>query len=216
MPTRSGKGPPRGAHKYGRPPRTRENDKFNNYKVCSQCGELKRLADFGLSNNWRYKRAADPTKYKAACKACTAYASATVADPNFKPDRRGAYRPPRTSSAEKKRADNARNKRRARRRARIKSIQYLASKGCCDCGERDPRVLEYDHRDPEQKEYNIAKLLADGLSWASEKLRTEIRKCRVICANCHRKHTIDQQGYYGHDDVQAALQEIYGRYDIAE
>lgn len=176
------------------------------------CGESKRLADFAIIK--RKKRAADPKRYSRKCKKCTRAPSAAQTDPNFKPDRR--YKAPVKRTPEEKREYNAEYKRRTRRLARIKSLEYLAEKGCCDCGTRDPRVLEFDHLDPSEKSKGVCRLLCDGYSWASEKLRQEIRKCRVICANCHRLHTIVQQGHYAHTDVQAALQEIDARYDIGD
>jgi len=196
-------------------PRQAHNDKFHNFKVCKTCGEEKRLADFALTGNWRKKRAADPKRYKPHCKECSRAPSAVAVDPNFKPVR---VRKPRTrkTTPEERRAAAAKYKRRQRRNTRIKSLEYLAEKGCCECGERDPRVLEFDHIEPREKEYDVSKLFSNGYSWGAEKLREEIRKCRVICANCHRKHTIEQQEHYSHDDVRAALRGIYDRYAITE
>jgi len=196
-------------------PRQAHNDKFHNFKVCQACGREKRMADFALTGNWRKKRAADPKRYKSKCKECLRAPSAAQIDPNFKPLR---VRKPRITNPtpEQKRARDATYKRRQRRETRIKAIEYLAGKGCAECGERDPRVLEFDHIEPRNKAYAVSKLFANGYSWGAEKLRAEIRKCRVICANCHRKHTIAQQDHYSHDDVRAALREIYDRYDIEE
>jgi len=194
-------------------PRQAHNDKFHNFKVCRTCSEEKRLADFALVGNWRKKRAADPKRYKLDCKECSRAPSASEVDPNFKPHRIKRA-PVKQRSAADKLAAAAQYKRRARRATRIKALEYVAEKGCCECGERDPRVLEFDHIHPADKDYDVAKLFADGYSWGAEKLRAEIRKCRVICANCHRRHTIVQQEHYAHDDVRAALREIYDRYDI--
>lgn len=196
-------------------PRQAHNDKFHNFKVCRTCKEEKRLADFALTGQWRKKRAADPKRYRKDCKECCRAPSAAQTDPHFKPHRFTRAAPNSQSPADK-RASAAAYKRKVRRETRIKALEYLAKKGCNDCGERDPRVLEFDHLDPADKEFEVAKLFSDGFSWGSEKLRGEIRKCRVICANCHRKHTIEQQEHYSHNDVRAALREIYDRYDIAE
>ncbi len=198
-----------------KPRRTAANDKFHNYKVCASCGDEKRLADFALTGEWRKKRAADPLRYRKHCKECTRAPSAAHTDPNFVTHR--VRRPRRVApTLEERRSSNAAYKRRTRRAARIKALEYLASKGCAECGERDPRVLEFDHLDPRRKKHDVSRILADGYSWGSEKLREEIRKCRVICANCHRLHTITQQEYYAHDDVRTALRAIYDDYDIVE
>jgi len=202
-------------HPSRKGPRQAATDKFHNFKDCASCGKNKRLADFALTGDWRKKRAANPKRYRKDCKECTRAPSAAQTDPAFKTHRtRRVY--PKNRTAAEKRADNAAYKRKARRASRIKALQYVAEKGCCECGERDPRVLEFDHIEPREKHDCVSKLLTDGYSWGAEKLREEIRKCRVICANCHRKHTIAQQEHYGHDDVRAALRQIYSDYDIDE
>lgn len=192
--------------------RQAENDKFHNFKVCSECGEKKRMADFALNTGWRKKRAADPTRYKHKCKKCSRAPSAIAVDPGFKPHRTRA--PAKPKSKAEKRAAAAKYKRKARRETRIRALRYLAEKGCCECGSHDPRILEFDHIDTDEKSADISRLLADGFSWGAEKLRAEIRKCRVICANCHRKHTIIQQEYYGHPDVDRELRKLLEKFDI--
>lgn len=205
----------RGGSRKGEPGhRQAANDKYHNYKVCDACGERKRLVDFALTGKWRKKLAADPTRYRRKCKKCTRPLNAVEVDPDFKPDRNRRVKRPRNGVEDREYA--AAYKRRARRETRVKALKYLAEKGCCECGERDPRVLEFDHIEPREKKYVIAKLFSNGYSWGAEKLRAEIRKCRVICANCHRKHTIVQQEHYSHTDVRAALRQIFEDYGIDE
>lgn len=55
--------------------------------------------------------------------------------------------------------------------------------GCTRCGEWNPACLDY-HHDGEEKGASVAKLIADGQSKA--RIRIEIDRCRVLCANCHR------------------------------
>ena len=104
------------------------------------------------------------------------------------------------------------NKQRVRIETRVKSMLYLAEKGCEICGERDPRKLEYDHIDPAKKRQTISRFITDGYTWASDSFRAEIRKCRILCANCHRVHTIEQQGYYSSDPVQRTLAQLAKKY----
>jgi hypothetical protein len=61
-----------------------------------------------------------------------------------------------------------------------------AESGCDRCGSRDPRVLEFHHRNPSAKEATVG----DLIRWCRrEEIRAEIAKCDVLCANCHRiKH----------------------------
>jgi hypothetical protein len=70
---------------------------------------------------------------------------------------------------------------------------YLLLHPCVDCGETDPIVLEFDHLDPEIKTVEVAQMLAD-YRW--ERIEKEIAKCAVRCANCHRRRTAHQFGWY--------------------
>lgn len=57
-----------------------------------------------------------------------------------------------------------------------------------DCKQSFPYyVMDFDHRDPSKKEANVGSLRRDGASL--EALKTEIAKCDIVCANCHRVRT---------------------------
>lgn len=72
----------------------------------------------------------------------------------------------------------------ARYRDKMSAVVTDAKKvGCADCGESDPVVLDFHHRDPSQKLFNIG--TARGKS--VPKVVAEIAKCDVVCANCHRR-----------------------------
>lgn len=66
---------------------------------------------------------------------------------------------------------------------------YLKENPCVKCGEPDPIVLEFNHIDPKQKFKGVAELAHNG---TFEQLETEIKKCEVMCANCHKRHTAVQ------------------------
>ncbi len=70
---------------------------------------------------------------------------------------------------------------------------YLRTHPCIDCGETDPVVLEFDHKANELKVESVCILVAHNFSWAL--IETEIKKCEVRCANCHRRKTATQFGY---------------------
>ena len=63
---------------------------------------------------------------------------------------------------------------------------YLLEHPCVDCGISDPVVLEFDHV-TDDKVITISKAMQRG--WAYDKILSEISKCEVRCANCHRRRT---------------------------
>jgi len=82
-----------------------------------------------------------------------------------------------------KNLDYIRDKQRETKRLRkLKAIEYLGSK-CSSCKhEFHPAVYEFHHTDPATKDRDPSKMLQ--LSW--ERLSTELDKCQLLCANCHR------------------------------
>jgi hypothetical protein len=66
---------------------------------------------------------------------------------------------------------------------------YLSTHACVDCGETDIRVLEFDHSHG-RKIDEISHLLSQGYGWRA--IETEIAKCEVRCANCHRLKTMER------------------------
>ena len=60
---------------------------------------------------------------------------------------------------------------------------YKKFNQCLNCGEDRWWVLDFHHRDPSEKEDLISNLAQWG---SKKKLEKEIKKCDVLCANCHR------------------------------
>jgi hypothetical protein len=85
---------------------------------------------------------------------------------------------------------------RSRGRVRAKNDQriltYLLAHPCVDCGETDPLVLDFDHREPSLKSNEVSRM-AHHRPWRV--VLEEIEKCDVRCANCHRRKTARQFGW---------------------
>jgi hypothetical protein len=84
---------------------------------------------------------------------------------------------------------------RHRIKIRAKLLEFLLEKCCVDCGEKDPVVLDFDHRDGRTKFKIIGKMLSGHYSWKS--VHSEIQKCDIRCANCHRRKTYREQKSWG-------------------
>lgn len=73
-------------------------------------------------------------------------------------------------------------------------INFLKENPCVICGEDDIVVLEFDHTNPENKEFSISRMISSGMSIL--RIQKEISKCQVMCANCHRRKTANQFSWY--------------------
>lgn len=70
-------------------------------------------------------------------------------------------------------------------RMRNKMVEYLRGKKCTDCGNDNMVVFEFDHVRGKKRD-DISKLVKRGC-WSV--VLDEIRKCDIVCANCHRIRT---------------------------
>jgi NAD-dependent dihydropyrimidine dehydrogenase PreA subunit len=65
--------------------------------------------------------------------------------------------------------------------------KYKCAKGCELCGYNAHGVaLDFDHIDPSNKIFNVSSRF---MNLSLVKIFEELRKCRVLCANCHRIHS---------------------------
>lgn len=111
---------------------------------------------------------------------------------------------------------------RANHRMNVEAIyKWLSTHPCVDCGAADPVVLDFDHVYGVKR--NNVSTMARGATWAT--IMTEIEKCEVRCANCHRRKTAVQLGwyaYFGRDhqaeadaEVRRIRAEVYGQVPFA-
>ena len=60
---------------------------------------------------------------------------------------------------------------------------YKKQHKCEKCGETRFYLLDFHHKNPDQKEFSISKKATIKL----ENLMPEIKKCIILCSNCHRE-----------------------------
>ena len=72
----------------------------------------------------------------------------------------------------------------AKRRKKLREMAREYKGGKCQiCGyDKCSRALSFHHVDPKEKAFGIS---VRGLTRSWEKIKTEIDKCVLLCANCH-------------------------------
>jgi hypothetical protein len=131
-------------------------------KRCGSCGETKPLDDFA----WRRKA---KEQRDSMCRPC-----------------RSEYGREHYLANRQRYIDKAaRVKERLRRERTVLLLAFFETHPCVDCGERDPVVLEFDHLS-DDKSFSIGHRLAHR-RWQT--ILDEMKKCEVVCANCHRRRT---------------------------
>lgn len=64
----------------------------------------------------------------------------------------------------------------------------LKSNPCQDCGKNFPICcMDFDHKIGTKKTYNVGSMFAHHYS--KELIKKELKKCDLVCANCHRVRT---------------------------
>ncbi len=71
----------------------------------------------------------------------------------------------------------------------VRLVEDAKDVPCADCGGRHPSyVMDFDHVHGE-KLANVAHLMTGSL----ERLLSEMGKCDIVCANCHRLRTMTRR-----------------------
>lgn len=71
-------------------------------------------------------------------------------------------------------------------------LEKLKDRPCLDCGVKyPPYVMDFDHTDGQIKVATISWLAIRNTS-NFEKIKLEIKKCDLVCANCHRQRTYER------------------------
>ncbi len=64
-------------------------------------------------------------------------------------------------------------------------LKWKQGRQCISCGESHPACIEFHHRDPTTKLFEISE--KGRRSIPDAEIEAEIAKCDVLCANCHAK-----------------------------
>jgi hypothetical protein len=73
----------------------------------------------------------------------------------------------------------------ARKKHREEWHTFKCTLKCTKCGFNHPAALDFHHEDPNTKTGNVYFFASGG---QYKKAYEEIKKCIVLCANCHRIH----------------------------
>ena len=133
-------------------------------KICSKCKLEKPKSEFNKNS---YKK----DGLQIHCRDCTKEANAF----SYKHSEK------RRASIRKRNVDVALRNQKILKR-------YKSFVGCVICREKDPIVLDLHHVNEVDKLYDPAKTPFVGL----KAMRIEIRKCVVLCSNCHRRLHADR------------------------
>jgi hypothetical protein len=139
------------------------------WRTCTLCHRLKPLSEFYFKDRGRGTR-------RSRCRPCVnAYG-------------REHYRRNRDRYLGRAAVNRTRN----RNLYADRILRYLLDHPCVDCGENNPLLLDFDHRESATKLGNIGEL-SHRRGWNF--ILAEIAKCDVRCANCHRRRTAVQFGW---------------------
>lgn len=95
--------------------------------------------------------------------------------------------------------------RKSRRNIRQHIQEYKQDRTCADCREDYPYwILEFDHTE-DNKEFTIGQF--QGTTSDIERIKAEIDKCDVVCANCHKNRTHRRRTAIAHETLD--LTQVY-------
>ena len=128
-------------------------------KECSRCHENKPVIDFNKN-----KKSKDG--FQSRCRSCQSKHHSEYHSANH---------------------DAFKERRRKLRKNQRKWLAELKNHPCMDCKRSfPPHVMDFDHRDGETKAGNVSRMI---LNASKKTVLTEIAKCDIVCANCHRDRT---------------------------
>lgn len=133
---------------------------YMNTKICSRCND-----DLALERFSKNKSSKDGRHHQ--CKECRSASN------------KESYLRYRHSKLYKETSEN--------RKQSIRDwfANYKKSLSCELCGENHPACLQFHHKDRNDKTIEVSQAVLR--KWSIESIEKEIKKCQVLCANCHFK-----------------------------
>lgn len=96
---------------------------------------------------------------------------------------------------------------------RVEAIKV--SSPCGDCRKfYPPECMDFDHRPGERKLGGVGAMMASRSSWA--RIEKEIKKCDLVCANCHRTRTLKrhlERNGMSYADIRPNLPRVWENQD---
>ena len=141
---------------------------------CFECLPYKAKKGCSVLN----RNTADETRQ---CRICEEYKNLSEFSPTNKLGNLNSYCKPCA----------AKKKKYPKQRFKEECIDYKG--GCCiRCGyKKCPAALEFHHRDPSQKDFQISRMDSVTLT---EIVKKELDKCDLLCSNCHKEEHYLEEG----------------------
>jgi hypothetical protein len=161
---------------------------MDTFKKCSHCKELKPITEYNRKNSYRIS---------SWCRECSRKRSKEY------------Y----ASNREKHKAETKKRKHIiiAENKNRLQQIKICNK--CSICPETTPICLDLHHT--KDKEILISQAVNIGWSW--KRIVGELKKCIILCSNCHRKYhaglvTVDKSMTLTEENIEQAIRprSIYG------
>ena len=143
-------------------------------KACIRCRQKKTPELFARAGN----------SYRGICKRCAADDQKVIRKRRKKvglcTDCGKRSRPGKTTCLKCQQVNN-KNRDEYRRKQKSRAVAFLGG-SCFDCrGKFIDAVFHFHHKDENQKDSDISRML----HWKWENFQKELKKCVLLCANCH-------------------------------
>ncbi len=173
-----------------------QREYFKEYWIRMSPEQRKKYRERGRKYQRKYWKQMSPEGREKYNKSRREYWKQMSPEQREKRNKRAREYRKRWSPEQRKRYNKVKN-----RTARVKHTKrrvvvqkYKVLKGCSICGfNKHYSALDFDHIDRNKKRKNVSRLIGDTCSWKI--VVAEIRKCRVLCANCHRLKTHKNKEY---------------------